>query len=354
MKMDRFVWMFLLLLLRAAAKGQQPVNLSQTNTAFHSSQPQQIAGGQIITREGVTYKDVVVQKIMPDGLVIECTPKEGGVSIAKVKFKDLSDILQQQFGYNPTNATAFEIKQQQAESQWRAMWAADDETARTKRNEQDIAEAESRAQRVGTGFFISDNGYLLTCFHVVNNATSIEVGTVHGLSSAELVQSDPVKDVALLKVTGTFASLPLASTNNVKLGEPVFTIGFPDPTLQGWQPKLTRGEISGLSGMRDNPDEYQVSVPVQPGNSGGALVDDKGNVVGIVSAKLKGSVAKLLATGILPENVNYAVKSCCAETLLNSMPKELLKLKTENLSGDRKFEDVVQASQDAVAIVLVQ
>ena len=197
-----------------------------------------------------------------------------------------------------------------------------------KIHQQQIADAESRASRVGTGFFISDNGYLLTCFHVVNNAASIQVGTTRGLFTAELVQSDPAKDVALLKVPGTFASLPLVSSNGVKLGEAVFTIGFPDPRLQGWQPKLTRGEISSLSGMQDNPDEYQISVPVQPGNSGGALVDERGNVVGIVAAKLKGSVAELLATGMLPENVNYAVKSSCAKTLLDSVPGEAAQTQT--------------------------
>ena len=52
---------------------------------------------------------------------------------------------------------------------------------------------------MGTGFFITDNGYLLTCFHVVTNATRIQVGTKHGLFNAELVQSDPDKDIALLQ-----------------------------------------------------------------------------------------------------------------------------------------------------------
>jgi S1-C subfamily serine protease len=344
MKWAWSIWL-ILVLMTVAAVGQQSAG---------SSHPPQIAGGQIVTREGVTYKGVVVQKIVPDGLVISHSQADGGLGFAKLKFKDLSDGLQQQFGYNPTNAAAFETKQKQAEGQWRAKWTADDEKAQQKIHEQQITDAESRARRVGTGFFISSNGYFLTCFHVVNNASSIEVGTTHGLFVAEVVQSDPAKDIALLKVAGTFASLPLASTNNIKLGEAVFTIGFPDPRLQGWQPKLTRGEISSLSGMQDDPDDFQISVPVQPGNSGGALVDEQGNVVGIVAAKLKGSVAELLATGVLPENVNYAVKSSCAKTLLDSVPGGLLNLKPENLADDRKFEDVVQASQDALVLVLVQ
>jgi S1-C subfamily serine protease len=353
MKWGRLIWLFLLLLVPVAVVGQQSAGLIQTNPAVHSGHPAQIAGSQIVTREGVVYKGVHVQKIIPDGLVIAYSQADGGLGIAKLKFKDLSDGLQQQFGYNPTNAAAFEKNQKKAESQWREQWKADDEKARGKIHEQQIADAESRAKWVGTGFFISDNGYLLTCFHVVTNATSIEVGTTHGLFSAQLVQSDPTKDVALLKVTGTFASLPLGSTNNVKLGESVFTIGFPRPDLQGWQPKLTRGEISSLSGMQDDPDEYQISVPVQPGNSGGALLDERGNVVGIVSATLRASEADI-KDRIAPENVNYAINSACVKTMLDSVPGGLLKLKPENLTDDRKFEDVVQTSQAALALVLVQ
>jgi S1-C subfamily serine protease len=319
-----------------------------------SSHPPQISGGEIITREGVAYKGVVVQKIVPDGLVIAYSQTDGGMGIAKLKFKDLSGNLQQQFGYDPTNAAAFEKEQKQAEGQWRAKWIADDQKAQSKRQEEEIADAETRARWVGTGFFITDDGYLLTCFHVVNHsATSIQVGTKRGLFDAELMQSDPDQDIALLKVTGTFSSLPLVSSNTVNFGEAVFTIGFPDPDVQGWQPKLTRGEISGLSGFQDDTNEYQISVPTQPGNSGGALIDEQGNVVGIVAAILKASVADIKA-GIMPQNVNYAIKSYCTKTLLDSLPGGPLKLKPENLSGDRKFEDVVKVSQDAVALVLVE
>ena len=80
------------------------------------------------------------------------------------------------------------------------------------------------------------------------------------------------------------------------------TVGFPDTGLQGFAPKLAKGEIASLSGAADDARYFQISVPVQPGNSGGALVDERGNVVGIVSAKLDASAA-LAASGSLPENV---------------------------------------------------
>jgi S1-C subfamily serine protease len=355
MKVKQFIWsLFLMALLPAIVTAQTSANSGQINAPSHSSGPQQINGGEIITRGGKTYKGVVVQKVVPDGLVIGYIMADGGMGIAKLKFKDLSDNLQQQFGYNPTNAAAFDMEQKHAEGEWQAKWLADDEKAKSERQKGEIADAEGRAKWVGTGFFITDNGYLLTCFHVVTNATSIQVGTKHGLFNAELVQSDPDKDIALLKVVGTFSSLPLTSGNSVNFGEAVFTIGFPRPTVQGWEPKLTRGEISSLSGFQDDTNEYQISVPTQPGNSGGALLDEHGNVVGIIAATLAASDADL-SHRIAPENVNYAIKSSGVRTFLDSVPEGWpFKLKPEYPSADRKFGDVVQAAQDAVVVVLVQ
>src|SRR5580693_9563961 len=130
---------------------------------------------------------------------------------------------------------------------------------------------------------------------------------------------DAANDLALLKADGRFAPLPIAASRTVKLGGSVATVGFPDIGLQGFAPKLAKGEIASLSGAGDDPRYFQISVPVQPGNSGGALVDERGNVIGIVSAKLDASAA-LAASGALPENVNYAVKSSLLLSFLESVP----------------------------------
>jgi len=108
--------------------------------------------------------------------------------------------------------------------------------------------------------------------------------TSAGLIDAKVVQVDAANDLALLKATGRSAPLPIAASRTVNLGGTVATIGFPDIGLQGFAPKLAKGEIASLSGAADDPRYFQISVPVQPGNSGGALVDDRGNVIGIVSA----------------------------------------------------------------------
>ena len=346
------------LLILAVSFWLVPEIEAQTNTNVavslsHFSHPQLVSGGEIITREGVTYKGVIVQKVVPDGLVIAYSVAEGGIGIAKLNFNKLSDDLQQQFGYDPTNAATFETNEKRAEGERQAQWIADDEKAQSKRHADEIAKAVTEARVLGTGIFVTDNGYLLTCFHIVRNATSITVGTTHGLFPADLVQSDPTHDVALLKVTGSFASLPLVPGNSVKLGESVFTIGFPNPQVQGLRPKLTRGDISSLAGAQDDPGKYQISVPVQPGNSGGALLDENGNVVGIVAARLS-DWAAVRTSGMTAQDVNYAVKSSYAKTLLDAEQESPVNLKPPYSSGNRKFEDVVQASQDAVALVLVQ
>jgi S1-C subfamily serine protease len=211
--------------------------------------------------------------------------------------------------------------------------------------------ASSSPRGSGTGFFISDDGFLVTNEHVVKNATRVRLVTSDGTIDAKVVQVDADNDLALLKATGKFPPLPIAASRAVRLGGTVATIGFPDPLLQGFAPKLAKGEIAALSGAGDSPRYFQISVPVQPGNSGGALVDERGNVVGVVSAKLDASVA-LAVSGALPENVNYAVKSSFLLSFLESVPAVSAKLKAP-LTSDRRFEDVVKSAQDAAVLVLV-
>ena len=122
--------------------------------------------------------------------------------------------------------------------------------------------------------------------------------TSAGLISAKVVKVDAANDLALLKAEGRFAPLPIAPSRAVKLGSTVATVGFPNIGLQGFAPKLAKGEIASLSGAGDDARYFQISVPVQPGNSGGALVDERGNVVGVVSAKLNAPAA-LAASGAL-------------------------------------------------------
>jgi S1-C subfamily serine protease len=211
--------------------------------------------------------------------------------------------------------------------------------------------AGTRPESSGTGFFITEDGYLITNEHVAGNGAQVRLVTEAGLISAKVVKVDAANDLALLKAEGKFVPLPLAASRAAKMGSTVATVGFPNIGLQGFAPKLAKGEIAALSGAQDDPRYFQISVPVQPGNSGGALVDERGNVVGVVSAKLSARVA-LATSGALPENVNYAVKSSLLLSFLESVPEVAAKLK-EVAIKERRFEDVVQSVQRAAVLVLV-
>ena len=204
----------------------------------------------------------------------------------------------------------------------------------------------------GTGFFITDDGYLISNYHVVKDATKVRLLTGVGLIDASSVKVDAANDLALLKAVGAFKSLPIATSRMVKLGATVAAVGFPDIGSQGFAPKLAKGEIASLSGIQDDPRYFQISLPVQHGNSGGALVDVHGNVVGIVAARLGVEIGKAVTSDELPENVNYAVKSSLLLSFLESVPDVAAKLKEPN-TKDEAFEEVVKSAQDAAVLVLV-
>ena len=119
---------------------------------------------------------------------------------------------------------------------------------------------------------------------------------------------------------------------------------------------MAKGEIASLSGAGDVARYFQISVPVQPGNSGGALVDERGNVVGVVSAKVlvhgHHARAALASSGALPENVNYAIKSSYLLSFLESVPEVAARLK-EPETKKRKFEEVVKSGEQTAVLVLV-
>jgi S1-C subfamily serine protease len=212
--------------------------------------------------------------------------------------------------------------------------------------------AVGRITGFGTGFFITEDGYMLTCAHVVNAASMVKVcpppvDPKGQMLTARVVKVDVKNDLALLKIDGHFKALALADADEVKLAQEVFTVGFPNVTVQGLAPKFTQGNISALSGIQDNPGLFQISVPVQPGNSGGPLANTRGNVVGVVSAQV--NPAKLSRT---PQNVNYAVKSIQAQALLQSVPGLADKLPKPLKSGS-SMTKAAERVQGATALIVL-
>jgi S1-C subfamily serine protease len=159
---------------------------------------------------------------------------------------------------------------------------------------------------------------------------------------------DTKNDLALIKCEGKFPSVPIKASRDVKLGQAVFTIGFPNVELQGVSPKMTRGEISSLAGLQDDPRQWQISVPLQPGNSGGPLFDEAGNVIGVIVAKLN-AIKAAKFTGDLSQNVNYAVKSAPALQLLAPYSEKLARERQVNPSD--KVETVVEQCRESVVLI---
>ena len=178
-----------------------------------------------------------------------------------------------------------------------------------------------RIKGFGSGFFISNDGLFVTAAHVVEGASEVRIFAQNGEYMARTLFADGSLDIAVLRVEGArgVGSLSVVPSGPVRTGDAVFTLGFPQVQLQGAEAKFTDGSISSLSGIGGDPKFFQISVPVQPGNSGGPLVDASGNVVGIIVSRLD-EIETLLATGSLPQNVNYALKSSFVLPLLESLP----------------------------------
>lgn len=172
-----------------------------------------------------------------------------------------------------------------------------------------------------TGFFVDANGTVITSQHVVAGASRITARCGKGEAvAATVAASNQSTDIAVLATnTSNTPYLTFARPRSTTVGQRIFTYGFPVTEMLGAEPKFTDGTISALSGIGGEQTYFQISVPVQPGNSGGPVVNDDGEVVGIVAA-----VAAIQAffenTGTLPQNVNWAVKAEYAAPMFDSPP----------------------------------
>jgi S1-C subfamily serine protease len=175
----------------------------------------------------------------------------------------------------------------------------------------------------GTGFAISTEGYIVTNQHVIEHANEIIVRGINGdfskSYSAETIVADRSNDIAIIKINDPkFTSLEqppyLFDNNQSEVGSTVYALGYPLPGTMGEEVKVTNGIISSKTGFQGDVTSYQISVPVQPGNSGGPLINEKGEIIGIVRAK-----------HLEAENASYAVKTSYILSLIQVMdvPPEL-------------------------------
>jgi S1-C subfamily serine protease len=168
----------------------------------------------------------------------------------------------------------------------------------------------------GTGFFVSANGHVLTNFHVVKECRTFTISDPKTTTDAHLLASDANNDLAVLSTRLTPGQVP-AFNSRVRAGDSIFVFGFPLRGLLATSGNFTAGNITATAGLNDNASMFQISAPVQPGNSGGPLIDQFGNIVGVVESKLDAiTVANI--TEDIPQNVNFAIKAIIAINFLEN------------------------------------
>jgi S1-C subfamily serine protease len=169
----------------------------------------------------------------------------------------------------------------------------------------------------GSGFAISSDGIIATNYHVIEGATTIKVKGINGdytnSITAKTLIIDKINDLALIKVDDysckNLGEIPYTIKNqNSKVGENIFVLGYPLRSTMGNEIKLTNGIISSNKGFQDDVSSFQISAPIQPGNSGCPLFNTKGDLIGIINAKHIGA-----------ENASYAIKSNYLVSLVNSL-----------------------------------
>lgn len=204
----------------------------------------------------------------------------------------------------------------------------------------------------GSGLLISSNGYVLTNEHVVKDANGlmveIHIGGTKKSYNAKVVQKDEANDLAILKIdddkfnsVGEIKYSLVSKTQDV--GTSVYTLGYP-LALSGLgnEVKFVDGKISSKTGYENSLNSYQTSVPVQPGNSGGPLFNSKGELVGVVNAKISGA-----------DNVSYVIKINYIKLLIEVLP-ETLKFPSVSKVSNLSMEEQVKLLKESVVLIKVK
>ncbi|UDL94692.1 serine protease [Lichenihabitans sp. PAMC28606] len=171
----------------------------------------------------------------------------------------------------------------------------------------------------GSAFFVSSDGALITNNHVIKGCSS---AVVIGRGAATISATDARNDLALLRLmtkpSDPMGVKPVAFRSTpTELGETVFALGFPYAGTLDNGVNFTNGMVSSLSGMNNDSTEFQMNAAVQPGNSGGPVLDQGGNLLGITVARMS-DLASLKATGSIPQNVNFGIKAEVAASFLRA------------------------------------
>ncbi len=211
---------------------------------------------------------------------------------------------------------AFEAEQLHAD--YLASFILEEENNENEKiTEPEFADDEILQASSGTGFFINDEGYIVTNNHVIESCGEMKFFNMGVEMPAQVIASDSINDIAILSSTLKETNYFTLRSNDVERTENIKAIGYGFGKAYSSDVKVTAGIVSSLAGYADNYSEFQMDAAIQSGNSGGPVIDDSGYLVGISVAALD-SIGVLEDTGTLPQNVNYAIKASTLKQFLDS------------------------------------
>jgi len=208
------------------------------------------------------------------------------------------------------------------------------------------AAATGNVTMTGSGFYISADGYILTNNHVVQKCSSVRIGGE--TEQLRVIGRDEVNDLALLKSEKNHPDFAFIRDEPVKQGESIFAFGYPLSGYLSSTGNFTNGVVAATTGLSNNSSLIQVTSPVQPGNSGGPLVDSKGSVVGVIVGKADAiKIAKI--TGDIPQNVNFAITTATVKAFLGNHKVET---KTPSIFSMKKETEDIASNVKAFSVPL--
>ena len=167
----------------------------------------------------------------------------------------------------------------------------------------------------GTGFYVSNSGHLITNYHVIEGCRDMKVISKGRTIETLVLATDPSNDLALLKAKDASSTYFSISNKQPEELQDVIVAGFPFGDRVSSSIKFTQGIVSSLTGVGDNYSQIQIDAALQPGNSGGPIMDNMGNIVGVAVAKL--SLKKIMDDyGVVPENTNFGIKASAVRNLM--------------------------------------
>jgi len=177
--------------------------------------------------------------------------------------------------------------------------------------------ARTAAVSIGAGIVVSTEGLILTNHHLAQTCTSITVlDGGRERAKATVVGADLANDLALLRAERAFPAVATFRRGApLQAGESVTVVGFPLASVLGFEPNVNFGYVSATGGLRGDSTRFQISAPIHKGNSGGPILDQAGQVIGIVTSKLD-ALAVQKRTGDLPQNISFGVRGEVAQAFL--------------------------------------